>query len=113
MILLKLKRDQARAIEEHLFPLMIRIAEMKVNTAGKFSDEYLNYKIVLTLLTEVKKIFTRKLDGAAHKFNFKFNDAQGITLFKFLMNHRISEEHSWLINLRQHICDVLYKQIIK
>ncbi len=112
MILLKLKRDQARCIDDYFFPYMIAVAVMKMNNAGKLSDEYLNAKVLYTLIIEVEKIFRRKLASEANKFNFKLNDAQGITFDKFLMNHPMNAEEFYLNHLRQHIIDVLFKQII-
>lgn len=117
MISLKLSRDRARCIEEVMFPLIRATAELhvreKLQIIGQYENEYLTAKILLTLIAEVDVIFKRKLLGQAKEFKFNFNDAQAITFYKFLMNHPIGPVEIYLLNLRQHVCQILHKQFYK
>lgn len=113
MISLKFHRDQARCIEENFLPLMLKFAELKLRETQNSTDDFLNAKILLTLINEVNIIFKRKLLTQAIKFHFKFNDAQAITFYKFLMNHPVPPSQFYLNNLRQHVIDVLHPQFYK
>lgn len=83
---------------------------MKLRDAAPASNDYFNNKILLTLIKEVQIIFKRKLLTQAINFHFRLNDAQAITLYKFIMEHPVPAIELYLLNLRQHVCDVLHKQ---
>ncbi len=107
---IKLTRDQTRGVQLHFFPYLVAVCEMKVeHNAG--NEDLLNNKMLICLLHEIKRIFERKLLSLPNKFTFKFSDDQGIVFYKLLMNIPLPADRFWLVNLRDHICDTLHKQM--
>lgn len=111
MISFKLKRDDARWIEEHWLRFMIRVAETKMNDAKNHHAEYLNCKLLHSQLQELQVMFQKKLLTSPVKLKFKLSDAHAITFYKFLMAQPISEEEVYYINMRQQLCDGLHHEL--
>jgi hypothetical protein len=110
MIILKLKRDDARFIEEKWLPFMIAVAKTKLRDTEIIETDYLNWKLMHAQLQELHMMFKKKLLSSPVKLKLKFSDANGITLYKFLMAQPISEEELYYVNMRQQLCNVLHQQ---
>lgn len=122
MITIKLIRDQARMIDKTFLPYMVSLAVTKVHDAAEtfgaklapFRDkDYINCKIVLSLIFDVQKLFRRRLATDVKNFTFKLSDAHAIALYHFLMNHPIDESQVYAHLLRQQLCDHIYKQLLE
>lgn len=112
-LVLKLERDQARAVQRDMFPYMELLLENKVDHCRDSVDEYLNAIVARCLFLEVVKIFERKLLTKGNVFTFKLTVAQALPFYQVLMSLPINGKQVWLLNLRQLICDTLYNQFLE
>lgn len=112
-IVIDLTRDQARTVQLQYFPYLEKLCATKIRDAGRDWDQILNCRAVQSLFFSVKMQIDKKLVGPADKFKFKFSYAEGLTFYKLLMGLPIKGEETYLINLRQFISDIIFKQLIK
>ncbi len=110
MITLKIERDDTRMLQENFFPYLSMLVNSKIKAATG-SDDLLNWKIIRSLFTDIKKKVTRKLLTEAKRFTFKFSDAEGITVFQLLMVMPVTVEEIYMQLLRTRVCDTLHKQM--
>jgi hypothetical protein len=109
----KLYRDQARSVQECFFPYLGMLCESKIRDAGHDVDHLLNCRAVQSLYLQVKRQFDKKLLTEANIFHFKFAYAEGLAFYNLLMNLPIKADQIWFINLRNHICNTVHKQLSK
>lgn len=112
MVTLPLTRDEARMIQKNFLPYMLLLIKAKAAGAETGSNKHLRYKIVFSLICDVKVMFTKKLATGAKKLKFKLSDAHGIALYVLLMRQPIAVEAVYAHLLRQKLCDRLYQQLI-
>jgi len=112
-IVLQLTRDQARTVQLHYFSYLQMLCESKIRDAGKDWEQILNCRAIQSLFFAVKMQFDKKLSSAADKFKFKLSYAEGLTLYRLLMALPIKGHEIYLINLRQSITDIIFKQLTK
>jgi hypothetical protein len=110
-IILKLERDQARAVQHTFCPFLERYCESKIINAV-CDDEKLIYQIIRSIFLDIYKMVCKKLLTDANKFTFNFSEAEAITLYKLLIVFPIKSDQVWHINLRQMITDSIYNQLI-
>lgn len=109
-IILKLDRDQARAVQATFCPYLERYCESKIINAVT-EDEQLIYKIIRCIFLDIYKMLCKKLLTDANKFTFNFSEAEAITLYKLLIAFPIKSENVWMLNLRQLITDSIHNQL--
>lgn len=112
MLTLPLTRDEARLIQKKFLPYMLMLIKAKSAGAEMGSNKHLRYKIIFSLICDVKGMFAKKLATGAKKLKFKLSDAHGIALYVFLMRQPIAAEEVYAHVLRQKLCDRLYQQLI-
>ncbi len=112
-IVVSLTRDQARTVQLQYFPYLEKLCGSKIRDAGRDWEQILNCRAVQSLFFSVKMQIDKKLIGTADKFKFKFSYAEGLTFYRLLMGLPIKGEEIYLINLRQSITDIIFKQLTK
>lgn len=113
MISIKLTRDEARLFQQTFFPFMIASAKTKALQAASGDLDQLSARILLSLLEEVELVFKRKLLTRSNKFSFSFTDACAIAFYVFLMKQPIADYHVYVLQLRQRVCNNIYKQLLQ
>ncbi|MEP7317194.1 MAG: hypothetical protein ABI921_00580 [Panacibacter sp.] len=111
MVKLKLRRDEARYVDDHFFPFMLMNAKQKLIYAENDTAEF-NAKVILSLISDVIVAFKRKLLSNANKFVFNFSNAHAICFYYLLLQQPIQPNLFYDVNLRQHLVNVLHKIII-
>lgn len=112
MIRIRLSRDQARHAQEKYFPYMMMLAKFKVREAYGRDNDLALAKMLLSLLHDVHIMFAKKLLTTPDKYTFRLTVAQGICFYYFLMQVPIDNTNVYTNNLRQIMCDVLYRECI-
>jgi len=111
MMQIKLTRDEARTVRERWLNYIIQVADMKVRDTKNNIDENLNARVIKSVVEDLKKKYDKKLLNNGNRMYFKFNDAEGIVLYKFLMQIPVPADQYWFFLLRNKITDSLHKQI--
>ncbi len=114
-MILKLERDQARAVRENFFPYLEMLCETKYNDCVRERDTFgsMNVLIIRSLFLEVVTFFDKKLLTEGNRFTFKFHTAQAVTLYSLLLQVPLNPKDVWHCNLRQLITDTLHQQIMQ
>lgn len=110
MILLKLTRDQARSVQVNFFPYLSLLCEKNIADTTN-PDETLNARMIYSILNEIRKDFEKKLFNTAKKIKFKLSDAQAVVMYKLMMSLPLQPDQIWLVNLRQHIVNILHIEL--
>lgn len=110
MIILKLTRDQARSVQLNFFPYLSLLCEKNIRDTTN-PDETLNARMIYCILNEIRKDVEKKLFNTAKKIKFKFSDAQAIVMYKLMIALPLQPDQIWLINLRQHIVNILHIEL--
>lgn len=113
MIVIKTSRDESRTLQKAFFPYMIMLATSKISDADIGSNDYLSGKIMLSLIMQVRTKVDRRLLTTANNFSFNLSDAEGIALYTFLMSFPIEMQQVYMNNLRQRLCDKIYRQLLE
>jgi hypothetical protein len=111
MIKFKLTRDQARLIEREWISFMIMNAASAVHSNAGIDNKFLSSKIVLSLLLDVQLMFKKKLLNSTNNLSFSLSIAHAAAFYVYLMKRPIDAENVWAINMRQKLCDELYKEL--
>jgi hypothetical protein len=111
-IILKLERDQARAVQDTFFPYIHELCRFRIKNEGNINSKLME-RIVYTVFDTVAKLFSRKLNTTGNKFTFNFTEGQAITLYMFIIMVPIQQEQVWYMNLRNLIVNSLHQQILK
>jgi hypothetical protein len=112
-ITLKLTRDQARTVQQSFFPYLLMLIESRLQTeiySGNV-DALLSIRANRILFQQVVKMFDRKLLTEGHKFTFQFTLPNALPLYGYLRELPIEAKDFYHINLRQHIIEVLHRQL--
>lgn len=109
-IILKLTRDQARAVQQNFCPYLERLCESKIRLAVS-EDERLIYMIIRCLFLDIYRMLSKKLLSDAIRFKLQLSEAEGVTLYKLLIAFPLPSDQVWYINLRQMIIDVIHSQL--
>lgn len=113
MIKLQLERDQARTVEQNFLPYMVLVSWIKIREAKNMTEEYFSARVIYSAVSELERMFKLKLLSKTQSFTFNLTDGQGVVLYKLLMATPISDDKDWLLMIRQHICNILHKQLIE
>lgn len=113
MIKLKIHRDNAREVQQHFFPYLHELCELKMREAvnAKDGDGKLVARMMLCLVVGLSTKFDKKLLTEYINFTVKITDAEAICFYQLLMNFPISEKWVSMIMLRQQITDFLHGQL--
>lgn len=112
IIRLTLTRGQARSASDYFFPYLEELCALKIRDSASNIDENLSARIVNELLEDCMRKFAIRLLGPAQKYNFKFTLAEGIALYKLMMQLPLDTNQVWLCNIRQLITDTLHSQLV-
>ena len=94
------------------FPLLQKTLLKNVAHCTKISSEYLNTRVMISLVEELEYYFQRKQFTKAKKFKLDFTEAEGIYLFKIIMDLPINRENIYTDRVRNQWLEQLNQQII-
>lgn len=106
---LKLKRDEARIVEQEFLPYMIAAAEAHVRSSPV--DELYNHKAMLSMIHKIDLTFKRKLLSTSNKLSFHFEDHYAYTLFQALGRLPLGEQIGFKHTLRQRLIGAIDQQL--
>ena len=107
----KISRDQTRLVERNWIPYMIMFAESKLRSNAGKDAQYLNCKIIVSLLKDIELSLKRKLLGSALTLSFNLSDAHCAAFYFYLMIHPIASQQVYEFTFRQQLCDILHRQL--
>ena len=94
------------------FPLLRNTLTNNVRSSNKVSAEYLECRVVVSIIKELEFFFKRKQLSLSNKIKLNLSEAQGVYLFKIILDLPINQENYYTNNVRQNWLDQLNQQII-
>lgn len=93
-------------------PMLQKTLMNNVSHCTKISSEYLNTRVMVSIVEELEYYFQRKQFTKAQKFKLDFTEAEGIYLFKIIMDLPISAENIYTDRIRNLWLEQLNQQIL-
>jgi hypothetical protein len=109
-MVIKISRHYLEDLSNYFLPIMLKMTEARarVNEGTELEDLY---KISYSVLNDIDLMFDRKNLTLQKKFTIRLKDAEGIILYKMLLNFPIAGDDVWRVLLRNQIVEQLDKQI--
>ena len=110
MIKIKIDLQQLEDLTNFFIPLMIRGLESRI-AENKGNDFEMLYRVSLSVLKDVHRIFRQKELTVARTFKITLTEAQALILMKLLLQFPLRPDDYWRLNLRNHIVELLDRQL--
>lgn len=110
---LKLTRDEARTIQQNIFPYLLQVCDMKVQTTPFNQDENLLAKVFRSITRDIKLKLDKKLVGTSNSCSIALNDSETIIFLRSLQATPIEPHNVWMLQLVSKIINELYQEICK
>ncbi|MBC7509366.1 MAG: hypothetical protein H7320_11570 [Ferruginibacter sp.] len=94
------------------FPLLQKTLLNNIANCNKISSDYLNTRVMISIVEELEYFFQKKQFTKAKKFKLEFTEAEGIYLFKIIMDLPINRENIYTDRVRNQWLEQLNQQII-
>lgn len=104
--------DCMAAILLSYFPLLQKMLLNNVRHCNKVSGDYLQTRVMISIIEELEYYFERKKFTKAKKFKLDFTEAEGIYLFKIIIDVPINKENLYTDRVRNQWLEQLNQQII-
>jgi hypothetical protein len=117
MITLRTYRQHVETASTYFFPYINEAKRTRLNNLQNqhiTSEEYFSAVVINTLLDDVEFIFDKKLiTTKSQKLKFELSDAEGIVLYKTLLNLPLPREQIYFNQVRMEWLASLDQELIR
>ncbi len=117
MIILKTPRQYAEFVSWNIFPYINLLKKSYITNVAnysKVSEEFLNVKLVDSLLSDIELILKKKIINTTAKIvTLKFSEAEAITLYRIFLNLPVPKDDYYFGLVRNNWIEILDQQIFK